>query len=107
MLLVKDTNGKIHCAKCNKKLIKSEVVKDRLIPVGICSIPRNEANYVGVCSDCHKERLKKKLRKKHILLRQHLRTILTHIIDLVKLGVDTQTQYKNTRQVQLSLCLKT
>ena len=61
MLLVKDTNGKIHCAKCNKKLIKSEVVKDRLIPVGICSIPRNEANYVGVCSDCHKERLKKKL----------------------------------------------
>lgn len=61
MLLVKDTNGKIHCAKCNKKLIKSEVVKDRLIPVGICSIPRNEANYVGVCSDCHKERLEKKL----------------------------------------------
>lgn len=61
MILIRDKFGKIHCAKCNKKLSKTEVVKDRLIPTGVVSIPRSEANYIGVCCDCHKERLKVKL----------------------------------------------
>jgi hypothetical protein len=61
MILVRDKLGKIHCAKCNQKLGKDEVVKDRLVPVGVCNIPRSEANYVGVCVTCHKERLKTKL----------------------------------------------
>lgn len=60
MLIVKDSDGKIRCAKCYCKLGKKEVIGDKFLPRGYSGGLASDLNSVGVCKICHKERLKVK-----------------------------------------------
>lgn len=62
MLLVRDKNDKIHCAICYCDLDKNDVVKDRFLPSGCSYNIQPTLNYIGVCSECHKQRSKVKIR---------------------------------------------
>jgi ribosomal protein L34E len=61
MLLVKNEEGKYRCAKCGVVLKKDQIVKDRFLPQSCSKNISPDVNYVGVCKDCHKERLKLKV----------------------------------------------
>lgn len=60
MLIVRDSDGKIRCAKCYCKLGKKEVIGDKFLPRGYTGGISSDLNSVGVCKICHKERLKVK-----------------------------------------------
>lgn len=60
MLIVRDENGKIRCAKCYCQLGKKDVVSDRFLPKSCSSGVSTAVNMIGVCPKCHTLRNKNK-----------------------------------------------
>lgn len=59
MLIARNKLGKKCCAKCGKEM--NDFIKDRFLPTSCSHSVPTAINYIGVCSDCHKLRLKEKV----------------------------------------------